>query len=187
MIHNNYFCELEFWCSAIFLRSHFQMSAHSLLLQEGGCGVRKQLVNYFPFSLISRATVCFSRTKCHEGYSVQHSELQLGRSYDLSQQQLEDLIKTEDHSLVVVVRICLICRRRQSLYRQIPWLKAYSLTTCIYMVLWVSFLQRMIMVDLHNMCERNCQHCYMRRSNKDAKRFMCFPVGHLLLPLPSHS
>ncbi|KNB42157.1 hypothetical protein JH06_4264 [Blastocystis sp. subtype 4] len=26
------------------------------------------------------------------------------------------------------------------------------------------------------MCERNCQHCYMRRSNKDAKRFMCFPT-----------
>ena len=35
------------------------------------------------------------------------------------------------------------------------------------------------------MCERNCQHCYMRRSNKDAKRFMCFPVlsvlGQLLI------
>ena len=82
--------------------------------------MRKQLVNSFPFSLILRATVCFSRTKGHKGYSVQSSELQLGRSYDLSQQQLEDLIKTEDHSLVVVEGLYVICRRRQSLYRQIP-------------------------------------------------------------------
>lgn len=46
----------------------------------------------------------------------------------------------------------------------------------LFMVLWVNNMMFVFSVDLHNMCERNCQHCYMRRSNKDAKRFMCFPV-----------
>lgn len=45
------------------------------------------------------------------------------------------------------------------------------------MVLWVETIGWWRSVDLHNMCERNCQHCYMRRSNKDTKRFMCFPVN----------
>ena len=79
----------------------------------------------------------------------------VGESVDLSQQQLEDLISTEDENLA-----------------QAYILHANSVTEA-------SFSDKVYLhgfMDLHNMCERNCQHCYMRRANKDAKRFMCLPV-----------
>ncbi|CBK24998.2 Iron hydrogenase assembly protein [Blastocystis hominis] len=78
-----------------------------------------------------------------------------GESIDLSQQQLEDLISTEDEKLA-----------------QAYILHANSVTE-------VHFSNEISLhgfMDLHNMCERNCQHCWMRRANKDVKRFMCFPT-----------
>ncbi|KAK8828718.1 hypothetical protein WA577_000199 [Blastocystis sp. JDR] len=78
-----------------------------------------------------------------------------GSSLELTKQQLVDLLTSEDASLV-----------------QAYILQANSVTESIFS----NAVSIHGFMDLHNMCERNCQHCYMRRSNKDVKRFMCFPT-----------